>query len=362
MIRVLVVDDEPLIRTSLSSKIEHHNEETVVSGNAANGAKALEWLNGHYADLCVTDVKMPVMDGLALIRHLNEQYPWMSAVVVSSYDEFEYARASMQLGAMDYIVKPIDQEQLGGALDRAAGELSARRRAQAALLLMRHLPHHQELLQRWVREIQTVQLETMPLLVVDTLECLESWTGEQFYLLNPLSMAWLALIVEELKKERLEIELQEGKDLGLGEKTIEASQVRAYFRLCAVRRLEEGAIRIFRETKTQKDQPSRRAVEEVKAYIQAHYAEKLNLQELADQVAISRNYFAQLFKQETGITIWSYLVQLRMNKARELLLSTDNKIYEISSEVGYDNSVHFSQLFKEHYGLTPAEYKKRMNK
>lgn len=362
MIRVLVVDDEPLIRASLSSKIERHHEEIVVAGTAANGAKALEWLEGHYADLCVTDVKMPVMDGLTLIRQLNSQYPWMSAVVVSSYDEFEYARASMQLGAMDYIVKPIDQEQLGGALDRAGEELAARRRAQAALLIMRHLPHHQDLLNRWVQDIQTVRLETMPLLVVDTLERLESWTGEQFYLLNPLSMAWLALIVEELKKEKLAIELQEGKDLGLGEKTIAAAQVRAYFRLCAVRRLEEGAIRIFRETQTQKDQPTRRAVEEVKAYIQAHYAEKLNLQDLADRVAISRNYFAQLFKQETGMTIWNYLVQLRMSKARELLLGTDNKVYEIASDVGYDNSVHFTQLFKEHYGLTPVEYKKRMNK
>jgi len=362
MIRVLVVDDEPLIRTSLGSKIEQHHEEIVVSGSAANGAKALDWLAENYADLCVTDVKMPVMDGLALIRRLNAQYPWMSAIVVSSYDEFEYARSSMQLGAMDYIVKPIDQQQLGGALDRAAGELAARRRAQAALLLMRQLPHHQDLLQRWVQDIQMTRLETMPLLVVDTLERLESWTGDQFYLLNPLSMAWLALIVEELKKEKLEITLQEGKDLGLGEKTIPAAQVRAYFRLCAVRRLEEGAHLIFRETQTQKDHPSRKAVEEVKAYIQAHYADKLNLQELADRVAISRNYFAQLFKQETGMTIWNYLVQLRMNKARELLLGTERKVYEIACDVGYDNSVHFSQLFKEHYGLTPVEYKKRMNK
>ena len=77
----------------------------------------------------------------------------------------------------------------------------------------------------------------------------------------------------------MEIELQEGKDLGLGEKMIDARKVRAIFPTCAVRRLEEGARRIFRGTKTAKDQPSRRAVEEVKAYMQSDYAEKLNLQD-----------------------------------------------------------------------------------
>jgi two-component system response regulator YesN len=360
MMRVLVVDDEPLIRSSLTSKIEQYGEDTFVSGTAANGAKAVDWLKAHYADLCVTDVKMPIMDGLQLIETMRAEYPWMTSIVVSSYDEFEYAKTSLRHGAIDYIVKPIDQEQLNGALTRASTELAERRQRDAALLLMRHLPHHQAMQQRWIRQIQTMQLDTVPLMVVDTLEMLESWAGERFYLLNPLSMGWLELIVEELKKEKVTIELKEGQDLGLGGKTIPNEKVRSYFRLCAVRRLEEGAHHIFDVTQAARDQPSRRSVEEVKAYIREHYADKLNLQELADRVAISRNYFAQMFKQETGTTIWSYLVQVRMNKARELVLGTDKKMYEIAHEVGYDNSVHFSQLFKEHYGLTPAEFKKRM--
>lgn len=362
MFRVLIADDEHLIRSSLTSKIEQFSEETVVSGLAANGVKALEWLEEHYADICVTDVKMPLMGGLDLIAKVNERYPWMISVVVSSYDEFEFAKTSMQLGAIDYIIKPVDQEQLNGALARAIGEVSSQRRAEAAMLFMRSIPHHQDMLQRWVLQIQTVQLETLPLLVVDTLDMLESLAGDRFYLLNPLSMAWLEMIVEELKKEKVKIELQEGKDLGLWEKTILHDKVRSYFRLCAVRRLEEGAQRIFAVTQAVKDQPSRRAIEEVKAFINEHYADKLNLQEIADRVAISRNHFAHLFKQETGTTVWNYLIQIRMGKARELLLGTDKRIYEIAHDVGYDNSVHFSQVFKEQFGLTPAEFKKRMER
>ncbi|WP_127583608.1 response regulator transcription factor [Paenibacillus koleovorans] len=362
MYRVLVVDDEPLIRESLSSKIEQVGEETVVSGTAANGAKALEWLDGHYADICVTDVKMPIMDGLELIGKVRERYPWMISVVVSSYDEFDYAKTSMQLGAVDYIIKPVDQQHLDEAFARATHEVSSRRKADAALLLMRSLPHHQDMLKRWLLQFQTVQLETLPLLVVDTLDMLESLAGDRFYLLNPMSMAWLELIVEELKKEKVRIELHEGKDLGLWEKTIPHEKVRSYFRLCAVRRLEEGANRIFAVCQALKDQPARRAVEEVKAFVNEHYADKLNLQDIADRVAFSRNHFAHMFKQETGTTIWHYLIQIRMGKARELLLGTGMKVYEIASAVGYDNSVHFSQVFKEHFGLSPAEFKKRMER
>ncbi|MDR6554852.1 response regulator [Paenibacillus qinlingensis] len=362
MLRVLIVDDEPLIRESLSSKVEQYSEETVVAGTAANGAIALKWLDAHYADICLTDMKMPIMGGLELIGRVNERYPWMTTLVVSSYDEFDFAKSSMRLGALDYIIKPVDQQQLDGALARAAQEVSSRRRAEASIQLMRSLPHHQSMVRRWINQMQTVQFETLPLLVVDTLDMLESLAGERFYLLNPLSMAWLEMIVEELKKEKVRIELHEGKDLGLWEKTIPQEKVRSYFRLCAVRRLEEGAYRIFAVSKAMKDHPTRRAVEEVKDFVGKHYAEKLNLQEIADQVAISRNHFAQIFKQETGTTVWSYLIQIRMGKAREMLLGTDKKVYEIANAVGYDNSVHFSQVFKEQFGLTPAEFKKRMER
>src|SRR5690606_34743242 len=131
---------------------------------------------------------------------------------------------------------------------------------------------------------------------------------------------------------------------------------RSYYRLCAVRRLEEGAQLLFHTSRELQDNPSRKVIEDVKAYIEAHYNRKLTLQELADVADVSRNYIATLFRKTTGETIWNYLVTIRMRKARELLLGTTMKVYEIASSVGYENSVHFSQLFKEHYGLSPAEY------
>src|SRR5690606_12038587 len=104
--------------------------------------------------------------------------------------------------------------------------------------------------------------------------------------------------------------------LGLWDKTVPLDKVRSYFRLSAVRRLEEGAARLFLVGKEAMEHPTRKVIEEVKAYIREQYARKTSLQEIADRVNISRNYLANVFKQETGSTIWNYLTSVRMEKAR----------------------------------------------
>ncbi|NOU91669.1 helix-turn-helix domain-containing protein [Paenibacillus sp. LMG 31456] len=73
---------------------------------------------------------------------------------------------------------------------------------------------------------------------------------------------------------------------------------------------------------------------------------------------MSRSYLTVLFKQSTGITIWSYLVEVRMNQAKLMLLDQQLKIYQVANLVGYENSEHFSKLFKEYFGVTPKEYRR----
>lgn len=360
MNRVLIVDDEHLIRSSLSKKISEVSPSIVVSGVAANGQQALEWLETSYADICVTDVSMPIVNGLELIERIKRSYPWMHCIVVSSYDDFAFVRQSLQQGAIDYILKPIEQTALAAALLKASAKLQQEREERAAMLMMRQLPHYRSLMERWVDRMKLGELSTLPLLVVDTLDVLEGWTGDRLDVLLSLSFAWLKTVAEELSKDQIDIRLDEGVDIGLGEETIANEKLRFYFRLCAVRRLEEGAAAIYEACMATRDHPARKALEDAKRYIREHYASKLSLQDIADQAFMSKSYFANVFKQETGMTVWSYVAAQRMDAARKLLLDTPKKVYEIARDVGYDNSVYFTQLFKEHYGLTPAEYKKRM--
>lgn len=136
MSRVLVVDDEVRIRSSIVNRIENCSELMIVSGSESNGKAALQWLSVNYADICVTDVRMPRMDGIELIRCIKKQYPWMACIVVSSYDDFDYVKQCLQLGAKDYILKPVDQNVLHQAVDRVELELNKTRYQEATELLV----------------------------------------------------------------------------------------------------------------------------------------------------------------------------------------------------------------------------------
>ncbi|MGG4032885.1 response regulator [Paenibacillus cisolokensis] len=355
----IIVDDEHLIRSSLAKKVNDYRL-TIAAGTAANGVKCLEWLKRWYTDICITDVRMPHMDGLELLRQIHDHYPWMTCIVVSSYDDFAYVRTSLQLNAVDYVMKPVEQSVLNAALEAAIGKLRQTRKHQALSILMRKLPHHVDMLERWVDMIQTVQMEKRQLLIVDTLEMFESWADDQHYLLNEFANVWLELVLERIKKEKVVLELPEDELPGLDEKPISLEHKRFFFRLVCVGRLQTGMQKISEVMKEIKSSATHKTVEQVEQYLNEHYAEKINLQDVADAVSLSRTYLANLFKQETGTTIWSYLVAVRMRHARELLLNSTLKSYEIALKVGYENSIHFSKLFKEQYGLNPMEYKKRM--
>lgn len=100
-------------------------------------------------------------------------------------------------------------------------------------------------------------------------------------------------------------------------------------------------------------------VEKAKAYIHVNYNQKgLTLHEVAHSNHVSPNYLSYLFKKEVGSNLWEYVIKLRMEEGRRLLLQTDMRRYEISEKVGYESPEHFSKIFKKYYGISPSELKK----
>ncbi|THF74325.1 response regulator [Cohnella fermenti] len=99
----------------------------------------------------------------------------------------------------------------------------------------------------------------------------------------------------------------------------------------------------------------RETVEAIIRYIDEHYAEDITTADLAEQVYLSKNYLAHLFKEMMGESVNTYLTRVRMNKARELLMERKMLVYEVASKVGYQNVPYFSTLFKKYMGITPTE-------
>ncbi|MNW46755.1 putative response regulatory protein [compost metagenome] len=98
--------------------------------------------------------------------------------------------------------------------------------------------------------------------------------------------------------------------------------------------------------------------EEIKQYIHAHYGDDLTRNGLAEVVYLNPDYLARLFKKETGISLGSYVIQVRISVAKQLLETSKLSVYAVANQVGYANYSYFSKLFKQEVGVTPNEYKK----
>jgi len=105
MIKVMVVDDDNLVRKGLISAMPWQLFEMEVVGEASNGIRALEFLETHSVDLLLTDLAMPLMSGIDLIKNVRQQFPHIYTVVLTLHQDFEYIQEALRLGAIDYIAK-----------------------------------------------------------------------------------------------------------------------------------------------------------------------------------------------------------------------------------------------------------------
>lgn len=112
--KVLIVDDEPMIRLGISSCIRWGDEGLELVGEASNGEAAMQIAERQEIHVLVTDIKMPLMDGLELTRQVSRLYPDVKVILISSYSDFEFAREAVKLGVVvDYLLKPtMEPEQL----------------------------------------------------------------------------------------------------------------------------------------------------------------------------------------------------------------------------------------------------------
>jgi two-component system response regulator YesN len=117
MIKVMIVEDEAPIGRSIKSAVESSHERFEVIALAYNGQEALKLLNDMQPDIIITDIRMPIMDGLTLTEKVREMYPHIQIILLSGYQEFDYARKAMLLGVKHYLLKPASRSQIKELLD-----------------------------------------------------------------------------------------------------------------------------------------------------------------------------------------------------------------------------------------------------
>lgn len=516
MRHVLIVDDDTIIRITLRSLIDWSEMGYCIEADAINGQQALDYIRNNPVDLVITDMKMPVMDGIELLKELNKEKSIPEVLVLSGYDDFNLVRDSFRYGACDYILKEgLTQEALISVLERLEHKNPAEEKSRKAedhsekiisdpvllaemamgkqpvsgeLLSSDYLMiqfeiedfykvsvrfgenYEEELIKPFIelagqiprvaarcilgtlapsryimlyritdtgqyeenvvsacRQLCNVWRHFMNLTVSvgvsslghgekDFFCCFEE-AGRQLRLCplkgkGTLSTPWEKksvtyegvqntgdsyktlikglLLGDELmvsqEKNRFIPDLyrkglKEGKELCL--QTICAlawafsenhDDITAVFpdevnyhekvgRIEEIRSLELWINNYFRWIMDYHNHQSERKqlnmMSRAKRFILDNYTNpELTLGSVAGFIGFNEKYFSTRFTKEEGMTFINYLTEVRIRKARELMETTDLKIYEISQRVGYNNVEHFTRVFKKHCGVSPGGYRK----
>ena len=137
MIKVLLVDDEIAIREGIRNSFPWEESGYTLVGEAPDGEIALPMIMDENPDIIITDIRMPFMDGLELCRQVKQRMPWVAIVILSGYDDFNYAREAISLGVQEYMLKPITAKELREVLDRISQRLREERKVRENADLLR---------------------------------------------------------------------------------------------------------------------------------------------------------------------------------------------------------------------------------
>ena len=130
---VIIVDDKPLIRRALKETIQWDQLNCIVAGEAEDGKKAYELVKKYHPELLISDIKMPEMDGLELTEHVKKESPDTQVIIITGYQEFEYARKALSLGVSDLVLKPIRNEDMENKIEKALCEFREKKEIQAVV-------------------------------------------------------------------------------------------------------------------------------------------------------------------------------------------------------------------------------------
>ncbi|WP_160398756.1 response regulator [Paenibacillus sp. MMS18-CY102] len=508
MRKLLIVDDERNIRLGLKAMLERQFPDRYELLFAADGAEALELLASSTIDIMITDIRMPGVDGLELIRRTAKLEGRPETIILSGFDDFHYAKEAIRYGVNEYMLKPIVREELFQAVERAEqervskervdGQLHAVERLSAALrsaqlgyllmsadlaeeeielkcrenglsvfengftvavlrvaedgftwhgleqalserirdggacgvvdkdghfaLLLKHEEQITRIMQEWSgkpggKELSvgvSTHMERLGLLPVAYAEAkhalkhrlLQAQPGiiryedaerlEHVFEAPVETVRKLANMLgtgREAEMKQLLEELFDRKrvsrfDIGYVESVSRLLNERVFDE--AFRQYGEESVEIIRMYKRAGDpfrfetvadyaravdtfvfklddyirnvksahlahKEMRKAVE----YIEAHYADDLNMAMVSNHVSLNYSYFSETFKAYTGESFVVYLKKLRIAKAKELLQATGAKVYEIGEQVGFENVKQFNRVFRELEGISATEYRRK---
>ncbi|MNI32204.1 putative response regulatory protein [compost metagenome] len=350
MIKVLLVDDESWNRDIVRTFGAWAELGMEIAGEAEDGREALSLISELSPHIVITDMRMPGADGVMLMNNLHERNPEIKVIVVSGYDDFKYARNALRYGAVDYLLKPIDPKELNAVLDKCRRELEEAGRGQSIYALdidvSLWLSSYKQRMRVHFNELNAEGVNSVLQGIGRELE-LEGVKGPG--VVRQAASEMLLLLKELIRGNGLEEDLLKAEIPHTA--LASAESVSAY-----LTELYEASLE---QLIGQRKFKNKLNLEEVRLYIDGHFAEAVTLDGLARAFFVSKEYLSKVFKQEYGCNVTDYILGLRMEQAREWLADENIPIKTVAELAGYEDVGYFYRVFKKHFGVAPGEMRKQ---
>lgn len=391
--KILIVDDEYLVRRGLRETVDWSVLDAEIVAECENGRQAIAEVERCRPDLIISDVRMPVMDGLAMAEKLAEMNFDGAVIFYSGYSDFEYVRKAMEYGVSGYVLKPEENDLLTRKAAETIAVLEERRKKSNALqslssgaayikeiyfrkleegvddrslrdqlsVLNISLPRSGTLLYGKALRMLDAAFEELYralLRALDNFKAVGDCSREKFIIVTGLTDA------DALREcaERLYGECGKNASFacvglsGAFGADADLCTAAAQAKAAASPVFEVGGVFSFAEAGMRGGKKLKKIAEDALALIVAHYSEKITVKWAADKLFISESHLMHEFKEETGATFNECLTYYRIAKAKELLAQGKMRINEIAAAVGFADGRYFGQVFKERVGITPSEY------
>lgn len=401
MWKLLIADDEPKIRKGIRSIVESELKDVTVIAEAEDGETALELARETSPDIFLLDINMPFLNGIELIEKLEQEKRYTKTIIISGYDEFEYAQKALKLRVFDYILKPFEPSILVQMIKMAIKELEAEQKNRKHLewaeqQLQRNIPQIKESffndlvngkLTPYEIERQTdflnIDLSLNPGLIIIKIEDKETRFGPDSEMDRYLTLFAAQNIAEEILADLQPvhtfrdaqsnivnlINMDSNPDISaisLKIKELIKQHLNHSVLICCdqcssdLSLLADTYKKLLDELKTIATVSP--IVRRIKDYIDSHYNQRdLSLQDVAEAVNISPSYLSRLLKDEDGHSFIEYLTIIRIKMALRLMNDPNMKIAEIADRVGYSTQHYFSTAFKKIFGVSPNQYRRGSN-
>lgn len=397
MYRVLIVDDEPIICKGLRDTIEWDSLGLEISGEAHGGVDALELIKATRPHILITDIRMPGMDGITLIKTIRELELQVKIIILSGYSDYAFLKEAIRLGVDGYLLKPIDIDELISNLVDLVNSIEKETfrttqldqgmellKANTLNRLVTNAIGRSEFeekasfleisltAERYLCAVCTTQGESgypagynappVAFAMWDDFGAMINGKGITFVdakyrvvlLLfgepeDDLRFAADRILEHVVTRILAQFNIPVAIGMGMAVSAVE-DLWKSY--ACATERFDQEKTAAEAE---QLEGKWNSTIDRTLAYIAAHYHEAISLKQVAYVCGINTSYLGQIFKKAIGESFTNYVNRFRIERAKELLAQSNLKVYEIAEKVGFTDYHYFLRIFKKIAGIVPTE-------